>query len=229
MTSSVLHGSVLGPVLFYISIYWYRWWGRGKIDKFSVDRKLGKVADTPKIHTLIQRDLNKLENPDKRKSWNPIRTLKSCTSEEHPQAWIYKLGATQVKSSFVRKALSDWEDVWLNRCHQGALAAKKSNDILGAFNKVLPGVLAGDLSLFSELVRPLLGSSTQFWTPQKESIVHQSATKTTKTQQHLPYEKRLRHLELFSLESRIIRCKYVKRGSKGDRLFSGTHPQNQGQ
>lgn len=60
VTSSVLQGSILGPVLF--NTFNLDDWTKRTLSKFADDTRLGEAADTSERCATIQRHLNKLEN-----------------------------------------------------------------------------------------------------------------------------------------------------------------------
>jgi len=89
---------------------------------------------------------------------------------------------------------------------QYALVAKKANGILQYIKKSMANrsreVI---LSLYCALVRPHLDSCVQFWSLRfkKDRDLHEGVqwrdTKMIEGLQHLPYEERLRNLDLFNL------------------------------
>ena len=96
--------------------------------------------------------------------------------------------------------------------------------------------------IYSALVRPHLEFCIQMWSPHYRrdvdllECVQRRTTKMIQGMKHLPYEDRLRELELFSLEKRrlqgdlIAAFQYLKWGCKkeGDRLFGRLFGQNKG-
>lgn len=213
VSSGVPQGSVLGPLLFLIYINDLDCGIASKISKFADDTKLGGKALTSEDCEVIQSDLDKLSAWSRK--WLLEFNKDKCKVMHvgyNNKKYNYSLqGRNLIKSSEEKdlgiKITSD-----LKSSVQCLAASRKANSVLGFiarnFECKTPEVIT---RLFTSLVRPHLEYAIQFWSPcfqkdeKKLESVQRRATKLVPGFHSLPYEERLKRLNMFSLKDRRIR------------------------
>ena len=211
--SGVPQGSVLGPVLFLIYVNDLDDGLMCKVSKFADDTKITSKVTTSQEKEALQSDLDRLTcwankwqmkfNVDK------CKVLHIGSSNDHVQYEMNGqiLGAVNKEKDLGVTISSDLKPA--QHCSEVVKTANKLVGFIGrAFENKSEKVL---VKLYNSLVRPHLEYCVQFWCPyyqkdiDKLERVQRRLTKMIPRLRNMPYEERLKSLNLFSLSKRRMR------------------------
>jgi hypothetical protein len=216
--SGVPQGSVLGPLLFLIYINDIDTGLISKISKFADDTKLGANATNPTAIGYLQQDLDRIGEWSE--AWQMPFNTDKCTVMHIGRAnglANYSLLGSQIPTTNLEKDLGVFISADLKFSRQCAEVEKKANKVLGYIGRQFKSrdkeII---LTLYNTLVRPLLEYAVQFWSPtliqdiKRLEKVQARATKMISSIRHMGYQRRLRELDLFSLEKRRLRGQLIE-------------------
>ena len=219
--SGIPQGSVLGPILFVIFINDMPEAVKSMCQLFADDAKLFRNVNLREESNiaLLQTDIDALTNWSKK--WQLPFNVEKCKSlhigRNNPYN-RYQMAGRTLEQVEEEKDLGVLVDNQLKFHKQAAVATKKANSRLGLIKKSFALLDKKTLPLlYTSLVRPHLEYGNVVWGPfykgDRVSIerVQRRATKLVTELKDLPYEERLRHLELPSLQHRRRR---------GDMIFT---------
>ena len=211
--SGIPQGSVLGPLLFVIYINDLPENVVSSIFLFADDTKIFKEVNSINDSKIIQKDIDELEkwsndwllrfHPDK----CHVLTIGKHSNIVH--AHPYSLAGNQLEHTFIEKDLGVLIDSDLSFEEHISKQVNKANSMLGvirrSFDYLSPKIFC---TLYSTFVRPHLEYAQSVWSPKLRKRanlierVQRRATRLVPMYRNLPYEERLRRLDLPSLEFR---------------------------
>ena len=211
--SGVPQGSVLGPVLFLIYVNDLDDGLMCKVSKFADDTKITSKVTSTQEKKALQSDLNQLTCWANK--WQMEFNIEKCkvlhigSSNDRVQ---YEMNGQKLKEVNKEKDLGVTISNDLKPSKHCSEVVKTANRLVGfigrTFENKSEAVL---LKLYNSLVRPKLEYCVQFWSPyyqrdiDKLERVQRRLTKMIPRLRNMPYEDRLKNLNLFSLSKRRMR------------------------
>ena len=207
VASGVSQGSVLGPLLFLVFINDMPESVLAPISMFADDSKLYCRADTPQEVAQLQSDFQALVKWSD--TWQLPFNESKCKvlhlSRNNPNSQ-YMMRATELSAVQIEKDLGVHIDRELKFRHHASAVVAKATQILGIIRRSFVLIDCRTLPLlFKALVRQHLEYGNLVWGPFNRADqnlverVQRRATRMVSTIRHLPYDERLRALQLPSL------------------------------
>ena len=211
--SGVPQGSVLGPILFLVFINDLPSYIRSKIKLFADDTKIYRIIHSLNDADILQQDLNELVNWSEK--WKMEFNASKCHvlhfSGKNKQ-YLYHIKGTLLKASDTEKDLGVLISKDLKPSKHIKEVVTKANQCLGMIRRSFSHIDRDIfLLVYKTFIRPKLEYCSNIWSPHliKDinllENVQRRATKMVVGLHALPYEERLRKLDLFSLQHRRIR------------------------
>lgn len=208
----VPQGSVLGPRLFLVFINDVVSLITSNCLLYADDVKVWHPIKDSRDNKLLQEDLDRIYG------WSILNHLQFNLGKcrvlhlRHPTSHIYKLGDHVLQHSFSEKDLGVVVQEDLGCSEQSAIASKKGVQNLGLLRRAFGRF---DQSVFPKLlsayIRPHTEYAIQAWHPWQKrdltllEIPQRRATKNVRGLYNVPYEQRLRALNVFSGRYRRLR------------------------
>ena len=218
VTSGVPQGSVLGPLLFIIYINDLDLGILSKISKFADDTKLGIDAADDEAISNLKDDLKRIEEWSDR--WQMPFNVDKCKVMHigfRNRKIKYELFGGEIESCEREKDLGVVVTSDMKFSRQCIEAEKKAQKLLGYIKRhFISRKKETILTLYRALVRPHLEYAVQFWSPtlrkdiKRLESVQERATKLISDIRGINYNRRLAHLNLFSLETRRLRGQLIE-------------------
>ena len=200
------------------------------VSKFADDTKMGRLIRSDSDVIALHTDLDRMNEWSNR--WQMQFNISKCkvlsVGRGNPHN-KYTLNQEELVGSEYEKDLGVTVDSDLRLRKQCIEARNKANRVLGfIFRSVKSRSSDVILKLYLALVRPHLDYAVQFWSPHyRKDIgllesVQRRMTKRIQGMKDIPYERRLRMLNLHSLERRRLRgdlievFKWYRGYNKGD-------------
>ena len=210
VTSGVPQGTVLGPLLFVIYVNDMPGEVRSSLKMFADDTKLYRSVGRESDNGVLQEDLDSLVEWSER--WQLPFNREKCKTLHlggRNDCYTYHMGDVQLSQTPVEKDLGVFVDRHLKFREQAASAITKASRIMAVIRRSFSVIDKTTLPLlFRTMVRPHLEYANSVWGPfnredqKKVERVQRRATRLVSGIRDLPYEERLRTLDLPSLYHR---------------------------
>ena len=208
--SGIPQGSVIGPILFVIFINDMPDIVNSMCQLFADDAKIFRSVSSNNDNKKLQDDLDRLTEWSM--EWQLPFNVDKCKSlhiGRNNRKHIYEMDGKKLEQVKDEKDLGVLIDNELKFHKQTATAIKRANSVLGIIKKSFTLLDVSTLPLlYKSLVRPHLEYANVIWGPYyKEDIkaierVQRRATKLVSQYKDMPYEDRLRALNIPSLAHR---------------------------
>ena len=211
--SGVPQGSVLGPVLFLIYVNDIVMNIDSTIKLFADDAKVYRAIRSQNDNDTLQADLDLLSNWSRKwlLKFNALKCKAVHFGHSNPNH-VYSLNDNPLDSSPEEKDLGVHVSNNFKFSSHISKIASKANSVLGRINRAFTFKDKELMKqLYTSMVRPHLEYAVQSWSPYlKKDIyaleqIQRRATRIIPEISHLPYEDRLKALNLTTLEDRRIR------------------------
>ena len=207
VASGVPQGSVLGPLLFLVYVNDLPDVVHCPLKMFADDTKLYSSVATPGEVSSLQADLDTLGrwSDTWQLPFNDAKCKVLHLGSNNPNS-RYMMRGTELSDGLVEKDLGVHIDCELKFRQQASAAVAKGTQILAVIRRSFALINECTLPLlFKALVRPHLEYGNLVWGPfnradqKRVERVQRRATRIMSSIRHLPYEERLRALQLPSL------------------------------
>jgi len=169
--SGVPQGSVLGPLLFLISVNDLCDWVKGSLMMFADDTKILTKSKDSIDSELLQQDLNLLMEWSKK--WLLSSNMNKCKvmhiGHELPTVYAMSDGNNTIclETITVEKDFGVWVTIDLKPMEQCIQATKKAQSVLGMINRHFKTIDKEDFGIiYKTYIRPHLEYCVQAWSPQ---------------------------------------------------------------
>ena len=214
--SGVPQGSVLGPLLFLIFVNDLPDWIKTNICMFADDTKIWTRITSIKDSADLQKDLDSLSiwSANWQLRFNPDKCKVMHVGHQHKPNYMIHQDNTDwnIQEVTEEKDLGVLTTCTLKVSRQCHEAASKANRVLGMIHRQFKDLdKKSFLIIYKSFVRPHLEYAVQSWSPylkgDMENLekVQRRATKLVKGYWKLPYEERLKRLNLTTLYIRRLR------------------------
>ena len=213
VTSSVVQGSVLGPLCFTIYMNDMDNDVKSTLSKFADDTKVICPMKNEEDRNILQNDINILLRwaEDWQMSFNKAKCSVMHFGYANPK-YTYYMGELELRHTEEEKDLGVYITTNMKFSKQCAESVKKANRVIGMIKRNFTNFDRDVIMmLYKSLVRPHIDYCVPVWRPYlKKDIkliegVQRRMTKLIPELKNKTYEQRLKELNLLSIEKRHLR------------------------